>query len=383
MVGIKSEAMLIRGSALGVLVAAILAAVLAVPSAGATETSTPRPNARCASSRVLLLGSYPSEVSANLAREQLDPGQPTTMRGHEFYSGRLEGHRVVVGIAGQSPAVTYAITELALRRFSCISAVVFEGTAGGGDRSGLADVTVPSRWTELDGQPFAHGRTSANVNARAIAIARSTAARATSELGSTAPVNDGPCACSGLVERLKLVPTMRSPRVIVGGDGETDNTGASDRCLAEGGMLDGCNPCPPGSKQPTVRSRVTAGARTSVAAAKMASLAARDRALVPNAAHLLARVTPPSPAPQRGDTAHSETSGARYVADDQQTTASMLAAQKHHVPFIAFRGISDTSAVGNLWPFEWLVYQQLAADNAAVAARLWIGAWNVHALRQG
>lgn len=49
----------------------------------------------------------------------------------------------------------------------------------------------------------------------------------------------------------------------------------------------------------------------------------------------------------------------------------------------AFRAISDPSAVGNLWPFEWLVYQQLAADDAAVAARLWIGAWNVRALARG
>ncbi len=333
---------------------------------------------------MLVLGSYPSELSANLSREKLDPDQPTTVQGHEFYSGRLESHRVVLGIAGQSPALTYAITELALRRFSCISAVVFEGTAGGGGGSGLADVAVPSRWTELDGHPFAHGQISANVGPRALAIARSTAARATSELGSTAPVNDGPCACSGLVERLKLVPTMRSPRVIVGGDGETDNTGASDRCLAQGGMLDGCNPCPPGSTQPTVRSGVSAGARSSLSAARMASLAARDRALVPNATQLLSRVTPPSPSSRPGGSAHSETaSGARYIADDQQTTASMLAAQRHHVPFIAFRGISDTSAVGNLWPFEWLVYQQLAADNAAVAARLWIGAWNVRGLRRG
>jgi hypothetical protein len=54
----------------------------------------------------------------------------------------------------------------------------------------------------------------------------------------------------------------------------------------------------------------------------------------------------------------------------------MLAAEKRGVPFIAFRGISDTDAVGNLWPFEWLVYQGLAADNAGVAARLWIGRWN-------
>jgi nucleoside phosphorylase len=112
----------------------------------------------------------------------------------------------------------------------------------------------------------------------------------------------------------------------------------------------------------------------------MASVAAKDGALVPDAAELLSRVTPPSPSTRRHASTQSDTaSGARYVADDQQTTASMLAAQARHVPFIAFRGISDTSAVGELWPFEWLVYQQLAADNAAVAARLWIGAWNVRA----
>ena len=177
---------------------------------------------------------------------------------------------------------------------------------------------------------------------------------------------------------------MRSPRVIVGGTGETDNTGASDQCLANGGMLEGCNPCPPGSTPSLLRSRVTAGARPPATAARMASLAARDGVLVPNAVRLLTRVTPPSPPGWRGVSTQSDTaSGARYVADDQQTTASMLAAQAHHVPFIAFRGISDTSAVGELWPFEWLVYQQLAADNAAVAARLWIGAWNVPARLRG
>jgi nucleoside phosphorylase len=329
---------------------------------------------------VLLLGSYPSEVSANLSLEKLDPGQPTTVQGHDFYAGRLESRRVVLGIAGQSPADTYAITELALSRFSCISAVVFEGTAGGGGESGLADVTVPSRWAEYDGQTFAHGQTSANVSAKALAVARSIAARATSELGNTAAVDDGPCACSGLLDSLKLVPTMRSPTVIVGGSGETDNTGGSDQCLAAGGMLEGCNPCPPGSTHAMVQSGVTAGATTSAAAANMASLAAQDGVLVPNAAQLLSRVTPPSPSGWRAASTQSDmASGATYIADDQQTTASMVAAQAHQVPFIAFRGISDTAAVGDLWPFEWLVYQQLAADNAAVAARLWIGAWNVPA----
>ena len=371
--------MLGRGIRLGVLIS-FLAAAVVVSSAGATQRSGPKSDPSCLSSRVLLLGSYPSEVSANLSQEKLDPGQPTTVQGHEFYSGRLENRRVILGIAGQSPAATYAITALALRQFSCISAVVFEGTAGGGGRSGLADVTVPSRWTEYDGQAFAHGQTSANVNAKALALARSIAPTATSELGRMAPVDDGPCACSGLVERLKLVPTMRSPRVTVGGRGQTDNTGGSDQCLPEGGMLDGCNPCPPGSTQATVKSGVAGGAKTSASAARRASLAAEHGVLVPNAAALLSRVTAPPPvARTRTTTQLGTATGASYVADDQQTTASMLAAQRHHVPFIAFRGISDTTAVGDLWPFEWLVYQQLAADNAAVAARLWIGGWDAPA----
>jgi adenosylhomocysteine nucleosidase len=348
--------------------AAVLAAGVLVPSAGA------RPSANsqlvCSSSRVLLLGSYPSEVSANLSREKLDAAQPTTVDGHDFYSGRLEGRRVILAIAGPSPAVTYATTELALTRFSCISAVVFEGTAGGGGESGLGDVTVPSRWTANAGQTFE------NVSSKALAVARSIVPEATSQLGNTAAVNDGPCACSGLVTTLKVVPSRRSSRVIVGGSGQTDATGNNDMCFADGGMLAGCNPCPPGSTPATITSDVTAGATTSAAAARLASLAAKDGVLVPNAAELLLRVTPPPPSLSATLTQTSTTSGTTYIADDQQTTASMASAQAHRVPFIAFRGISDTAAVGDLWPFEWLVYQQLAADNAAVAARLWIGGWN-------
>ena len=86
---------------------------------------------------------------------------------------------------------------------------------------------------------------------------------------------------------------------------------------------------------------------------------------------LLAHESAPPP------TAAAETAGApTYIADDQQTTGAQQAADAYHVPFIAFRGISDTSAVGNLWPFEWLVYQQLAADNSATAARLWVEHWH-------
>jgi nucleoside phosphorylase len=311
---------------------AIAVAVLVIGVTTPSADAKPASNGACPGSRVLLLGSYPAEVSANLSRLALDPGQPTAVQGHDFYSGRLEGRRVIIAIAGPSPAVTYATTKLALSRFSCVSAVVFEGTAGGGGVTGLGDVSVPSRWTETDGQPFTNGQITENVNAGALAVASAIAAEATSQLGTTAAVNDGTCACSGLATSLKLAPILRSPKVIVGGSGVTDNGGASNRCSAAGGVLAGCNPCPPGKAASGGRAPATT---------------------------------------QTGTTA-----GTTYVADDQQTTASMLAADQAGVPFIAFRGISDTTAAGSLWPVEFLVYQQLAADNAAVVARLWIGRWN-------
>jgi hypothetical protein len=274
---------------------------------------------------------------------------------------------VILGIAGQNTDSTYAATALALAHFPCISAVVFEGTAGGAAAvNGVGDVTVASRWTSD------YGKTFRSVDAKALAAAKAIAPIATSQLASTADINDGPCACSGLMQTVSVVPSMRSPKVIVGGNGTTFG-GENDPCTPQGQELLGCNPCPPGSATPTpVPSSVTAGATTALAAAKMASLAAKQGVLVHDPAALLAHASAPAPAASAASMNPSTT----YVATDQQTTSAMDAAEQRGVPFIAFRGISDTDAVGNLWPFEWLVYQGLAADNAGVAARVWIGHWN-------
>ena len=209
-------------------------------TAGASTRASAHRTAACTAPHVLLLGSYPSEVSMNLDREVLDPNQPTVIDGLDFYAGKLGGARVVTAIAGPAPAVTYATTVLALKHFSCTSAVVFSGTAGGGGASGLGDVTVPSAWTSD------YGATFKPVNAAALAVARQIATSANSQLGTSAPVNDGPCLCQGVPESLKVVPILRTPRVIVGGYGTTYG-GDSDFCFAQGGMLEGCNPCPPSS----------------------------------------------------------------------------------------------------------------------------------------
>jgi nucleoside phosphorylase len=329
------------------LVGSLLAAAL---SAAPATASTAGP---C----VLLLGSYPAEVSANLALMTIDPHQPTTLDGHELYAGTLAGRRVVTGIAGPSPALTGATTTLALKHWKCINAVVFTGTAGGAGPAQLGDVAVPSRWTGDEGHHYT------KIDAQALALAKRTAAQAAKQLGTMAAVNDGPCACEAVVESVKAVPLGRTPRVVVGGNGVTFG-GDSNACYDQGGMLAGCNPCPPGS---TSLPALVVLHLTPAQAARSARTG-----LVPDAVPDVGALARRAPRPG-GTVGNSSTS---YIADDMQTTASLAAARARHVPFIAFRGISDTDSVGNLWPFEYLVYQGLAADNAAAAARVWIAAWN-------
>jgi nucleoside phosphorylase len=351
--------------------AVLAVALLFVPvsaSAKAAPAVSPRNPPGCLTSHVLLLGSYPSEVSANLDRENLDPGQPTVLDGVDFYAGTLNGNNVVIAIAGPAPATTYATTVLALKHFSCTSAVVFSGTAGGGGESQLGDVTAPSSWTDNNGASFTP------VSTAALAVARSIQVRATSQLSTSAPVNDGPCLCQGQAESLAVVPILRTPRVIVGGEGTTYG-GAGLTCTAQGGMLEGCNPCPPstGASVVDVNIPVALGA-SSTDFSREVSVQASEGTIAGSRSGPATHA--PAPTGFSVSNTGTTTGGTTYIADDEQTTGAQQAADAYKVPFIAFRGISDTNAVGNLWPFEWLVYQQLAADNSSTTARLWIEQWN-------
>jgi nucleoside phosphorylase len=356
--------------------AVIASAILLAPglrtAAGATTPVVGGSHipAGCTTSHVLLLGSYPSEVSANLQREKLSPDQPTVIDGIDFYVGTLAGRHVVTAIAGPAPSVTYATTVLALRHFPCTSAVVFSGTAGGGGATGLGDVAVPGAWTDDNGATFTP------VSSAALAVAEQVQKSASEELAVSAAVDDGVCLCQGQAQALQVVPLLRTPQVVVGGHGTTYG-GQSLFCLADGGMLEGCNPCPPSSGTAAVEVNLPVAVGTSSnAEAQHLSLETSRGALVPDAWSLLAHVAAPPPTESAIRNSGTTTAGTSYIADDEQTTGAQQAADANHVPFIAFRGISDTSAVGNLWPFEWLVYQQLAADNSATAARLWIESWS-------
>jgi nucleoside phosphorylase len=326
-----------RGRALIGVVSALVVMAALVPLASARTTHHHKP--KCATTRVLLLGTYPAEIRANLALEKLAAKQPTVVDGHDFYVGTLEGRPAILGLAVQSPADAYATTKLAIRHFSCLNAVVLEGTAGGGSTTEIGDVVVPSEWTN-NGAPFIH------TSPRPLALAESLFAKNPPRLLARDVVNDGGCSCDGPSFATAVAVIIGHPQLIVGGAGITDGTGGSDTCTAGGGALEGCNPCPP-----------CPPAELSSGTALSASSYVADSASAPKL------------------TTSDGIAPAGYLADDQQTNAVQKAANQAKLPFIAFRGISDTSAVGDLWPAEFAIYQQLAADNAAIVARDFIAAW--------
>jgi hypothetical protein len=213
------------------------------------------------------------------------------------------------------------------------------------------------------------------VSSAALVVAQEIAGEASPQLSASASIDDGPCLCQGNVHSIQVVPLLRTPHVVVGGYGTTYG-GNSLTCSADGGMLEGCNPCPPGSGASLTNVTIGLGAISTTQEARAMSVMAARGQLIPGAWSSLAHASPPAPGVRVPAALASSSSGTTYAADDEQTTGAQQAANALNVPFIAFRGISDTTAVGNLWPFEYFVYQQLAADNAGTSARLWIDRWD-------
>jgi len=328
-----------RGARLIGAITVVIAMAALAPFAAARGTHHHPHKPKCLTTRVLLLGSYPAEVRANLALEKLQPKQPTVVSGHDFYVGTLAGKHVILGLSDQSPAQAHSVTAMAIKHFTCISAVVFEGTAGGGSATAIGDVAVPGEWTY-------NGASYVRTSPRPLALVKSLLAAATPKLLTRDVVNDSGCSCDGPSFATAIAVTIGRPQVIVGGAGITDPTGVSNDCTADGGALEGCNPCPP-----------CPATELSSGTALSASTYVTDTGSPPKL------------------TTSSGIAPAGYLADDEQTTAVQQAANQAKLPFIAFRGISDTSAVGSLWPAEFAIYQQLAADNAAIVARAFIAAW--------
>ncbi|HZN84342.1 MAG TPA: 5'-methylthioadenosine/S-adenosylhomocysteine nucleosidase [Mycobacterium sp.] len=295
--------------------------------------------------RTLILTAFPAETDAILSRTTLDPNPTVVVDGHHYYLGTLGGKKVIVAMTGIGMVNATRTTETALDHFTpesgiSIDAVVFSGVAGGSGRTEIGDVAVPARWTSDDGETW-HA-----VDAGMLATANTLDV----DLLSSDTLGDPACYCGLLAgPRIDL---GREPDLHVGGDGSSDdnNNGTAFPAIPLGGDVFGPQPC----RAPDY---------------SLLSTGNFFQAVVPFLAFgLLSNITgfltdtPPA-----------------VDAVDQETAAAQQVADAHGIPFLGIRGMSDGPGDPlNLpgYPFSFLVYKQIAADNAAIVTEAFLQNWD-------
>jgi nucleoside phosphorylase len=339
---------LTSGRRLGRRGAGVLAASLvATAVVGGGASSATGAGSHC-TSRTLVVSAMPVELGPLLAAERVS--RTVHVGNRDFFIGRLRGHPVVLALTGIGPVNARRTTRQAFRLFRChghsaIGSVVFSGVAGG---DFIGDVLVPRRWT-LDG-----GRHFIGVSRQMLRVARQIARRGHVRLERTNHAGDPLCLCATDPDAVPLVTVTHRPRIEIGGKGQTTDpfVGHPFPCLPAGGDVFGCEPCP------------------------------EQKHLAVDLTTFLAEVGPLISARFVQTNINPSASAADgYVAEDEETAAVAAVARAHHAAFIGFRAVSDGRGdplhlPG--FPFQFLVYRQLSADNAALATLAFLKAWHRH-----
>src|SRR5947209_1480819 len=323
------------------LVVGVLAAALFGAEAKAQAKSSSKA-ARCVP-RLLVVSAFPAEIGHLLDATRVD--RTLDVDGHQFFIGTLAGNNVILALTGIGPANADKTTTTAFDTFTCanrpgISGVVFSGVAG---VKRIGDVAVPTRWT-----PDAR-KTWIAADPTMLGVARTTAPISTPKLERTNPLGDPACACIP-TDLIKTVTLSYQPDVTVGGDGETSDPfgGRALPCVPNGGDIFGCEPC-------KVQKRTVEDAERFVPG------------ILPFIPDFFLEYLQ---SPQQTDTS--------YAAQDEETAAVGAVATSHGVPFIGFRAGSDGGGDPLMlpgFPFQFFVYKQIAADNAATATLDFLRAW--------
>jgi nucleoside phosphorylase len=319
--------------AVPLVVAALLATVGATSARAATPSCT-KP--------VLVLSAMPLELSPILRATSLDTSRTVDVDGRTFYAGRLGGHDVVLAMTRIGLTNATETATLAFDHFRCpFSAVVFSGVAG--SRANIGDVAVPSRWSLDGGGSWMYADRSMVRTAARLADAGQV------PLAQDVPVGDAACACPG-VDAATPVHMPQPPKIIVGGDGMSSDTygGHALPCVPGGGDIAGCAPCLGLAGTP----------------AQAADFAARAPSLA-DPAFVQELLQPPEPT-------------TTVDAQDQETAAVAAVASKYGVPFLGIRAVSDGQGdplhlPG--FPSQFVVYRQLAGNNAAAVTIAFLRAW--------
>jgi len=333
--------------------AGVLAGVLAFPAgadSGGTVTVTVTASTGCLPPSVLVLSAMPLELDPLLAAARgADYAHPVMLNNRPFVTANLEGNNVIMGLTGIGPENAQATTEDAFNTFQCngvseISGVVFSGTSGG---DFIGDVFVPDGWSYAGGPAVASDPTMLKVAAQAPAP----------KLEQSTPPGDPACACEATDQLQTPVTVQHRPDVSFGGTGLTTDPfgGRILPCAPTGSDIFGCTPCPELDMD---------------APAQTLSLAQEAPAFLEPGFFL-------------GYT-NSTTPAGTWVSEDEETAIVAQVATAHTlpggtpVPFIGFRAASDGGGdplhlPG--FPAEFFVYRQLAANNAAATALVFLRQW--------
>jgi nucleoside phosphorylase len=320
--------------------------LLGQPGDAQTTSVTAPPDGNAQSEqRTLILSAFPAEADAILARTTLDPNPSVVVDGRHFYLGTLGGKKVIIGMTGIGMVNATQTTETALNYFTpesgiSIGAVVFSGVAGGSGRTEIGSVAVPARWTSDDGETW-HP-----VDADMLAAANTLSV----DLLSSDTIGDPSCYCGLLAG--PTIDLNREPQMFVGGDGSSDdnNNGMAFPAIPFGGDIFGPQPCAAPDFSPLFFGNFFQAVGPFLAFG-----------LLTNLTGLLSPMAPP------------------VDAVDQETAAAQQVADAYGVPFLGIRGMSD--GPGDPlhlpgYPFTFVVYKQIAADNAAIVTEAFLRSWN-------
>ncbi len=325
--------------------AALVVAVPTTASAGTASAATG--SASQCTPHLLVLSAMPLELDPLVAAASIDPTRTVVLNGRSFYQGTLRGNDVIMSLTGIGLVNAKRSTEAAFQHFRCgsrpaISGVVFSGTSGG---DYIGDVIVPTRLTE-------DGKTWVGADPAMLATVGDVVRRGAVRLEQSTPTGDPACACPASPNLVTPARVTHTPQVEVGGNGlSTDPFGSRALpCTPAGSDVFGCVPC-----------------------------RERNADAVGQTGRFVSGAVPfVDPSFFSGYQAASSPPPGSYVEQDMETAAVFQVATSYRVPSIGFRAASDGNGDPLMlpgFPVQFLVYKQLAADNAAATVLAFLSAW--------
>jgi adenosylhomocysteine nucleosidase len=264
-------------------------------------------------SRIAVISAFEPELTKLLAATQVT--ERRVINGRTHYLGILAGQRVVLLLSGMSIVNATMVTQALVDKIP-VSAIVFSGIAGGVNPSlHVGDVTVPAEWGNYQEQVFAR-RTTAGWDS-------SNTAGAFPNFGMMFPRGLQIVSAGGTPDATRRRFWFNADSSALDRARAVARSVRLDRCTAAGACLE---------HEP----RIVVGGR-----------GVSGSTFVDNAAY-------------------REYVWKTFHADalDMETAAVAVVAFTNHIPFVAFRSLSDLAGGGS-GSNEVRTFGRLAADNSA------------------